>query len=92
MIYLYLSLCSSIDEASKEKLAPFSTLSGDESYQSRDLEKVYLRTLSKIPNKAILVIHFLFFKTFFSPLLIISSTFQIFLNRTVVLVGDWCHD
>nr|ALD84319.1 hydroxymethylglutaryl-CoA synthase [Morus alba]AOV62768.1 hydroxymethylglutaryl-CoA synthase [Morus alba] len=31
---------SSIDEASKEKLAPFSTLSGDESYQSRDLEKV----------------------------------------------------
>ncbi|WCJ26146.1 Hydroxymethylglutaryl-CoA synthase [Euphorbia peplus] len=30
----------SIDEAGKEKLAPFSTLSGDESYQSRDLEKV----------------------------------------------------
>lgn len=34
------SICSSIDEATKEKLAPFSTLSGDESYQSRDLEKV----------------------------------------------------
>lgn len=31
---------SSIDEASKEKFAPFSTLSGEESYQSRDLEKV----------------------------------------------------
>lgn len=31
---------SSIDDASKEKLAPFSTLSGEESYQSRDLEKV----------------------------------------------------
>ncbi|KAJ6415268.1 hypothetical protein OIU84_004122 [Salix udensis] len=31
---------SSIDEAAKEKLTPFSTLSGDESYQSRDLEKV----------------------------------------------------
>ncbi|KAF9689403.1 hypothetical protein SADUNF_Sadunf01G0088700 [Salix dunnii] len=31
---------SSIDEATKEKLAPFSTLSGDESYQNRDLEKV----------------------------------------------------
>ncbi|XP_050228579.1 hydroxymethylglutaryl-CoA synthase [Mercurialis annua] len=31
---------SSIDEAAKEKLAPFSTLSNEESYQSRDLEKV----------------------------------------------------
>nr|AOX15269.1 hydroxymethyl glutaryl CoA synthase 1 [Withania somnifera] len=31
---------SSIDESTKEKLAPFSSLSGDESYQSRDLEKV----------------------------------------------------
>ncbi|XP_062074180.1 hydroxymethylglutaryl-CoA synthase [Humulus lupulus] len=30
---------SSIDEAGKEKLAPFATLSSDESYQSRDLEK-----------------------------------------------------
>ncbi|XP_027085226.1 hydroxymethylglutaryl-CoA synthase-like isoform X1 [Coffea arabica] len=30
---------SSIDEAAKEKLAPFSSLTGDESYQSRDLEK-----------------------------------------------------
>ncbi|GFZ08267.1 hydroxymethylglutaryl-CoA synthase [Actinidia rufa] len=29
----------SVDEAAKEKLAPFSTLTGDESYQSRDLEK-----------------------------------------------------
>lgn len=31
---------SSIDEAAKEKFAPFATLTGDESYQSRDLEKV----------------------------------------------------
>lgn len=34
------ALYSSIDEVAKEKLAPFSTLSNDESYQSRDLEKV----------------------------------------------------
>lgn len=31
---------SSVDEAAKEKLGPFSTLSSDDSYQSRDLEKV----------------------------------------------------
>ncbi|XP_023540800.1 hydroxymethylglutaryl-CoA synthase-like [Cucurbita pepo subsp. pepo] len=31
---------SSIDKVVKEKLAPFSTLSNDESYQSRDLEKI----------------------------------------------------
>ncbi|MBA0689679.1 hypothetical protein Goari_007397, partial [Gossypium aridum] len=30
---------SSVDDIAKEKLAPFSTLTGDESYQSRDLEK-----------------------------------------------------
>ncbi|KAK0586067.1 hypothetical protein LWI29_000434 [Acer saccharum] len=35
----FLRNASSIDEAAKEKLGPFSTLSGDESYQSRDLEK-----------------------------------------------------
>lgn len=34
-------ICSSIDESTKEKLAPFSSLTGDESYQSRDLEKVH---------------------------------------------------
>lgn len=33
---------SFVDEAAKEKLGPFATLSGDESYQSRDLEKVWL--------------------------------------------------
>ena len=38
-------ICSSVDEAAKEKLAPFSTLTGDESYQSRDLEKVRLESL-----------------------------------------------
>lgn len=30
---------SSVDEAGKQKLEPFSSLSGDESYQNRDLEK-----------------------------------------------------
>ncbi|KAI6702204.1 hypothetical protein NL676_011340 [Syzygium grande] len=35
----FLRNASSVDEAAKEKLAPFSSLSGDESYQSRDLEK-----------------------------------------------------
>ena len=40
---LFATVCSSIDEAAKEKLTPFSTLSGDESYQSRDLEKVHLK-------------------------------------------------
>ncbi|CAI9093910.1 OLC1v1029512C2 [Oldenlandia corymbosa var. corymbosa] len=34
-----LSDASSIDEAGKEKLSPFSSLTGDESYQNRDLEK-----------------------------------------------------
>nr|CAB3453995.1 unnamed protein product [Digitaria exilis] len=31
--------CSSIDDDAKEKLQPFSNLTGEESYQSRDLEK-----------------------------------------------------
>nr|AQZ26753.1 3-hydroxy-3-methylglutaryl-CoA synthase [Eucommia ulmoides] len=35
----FLRNASSIDEAAKEKLSPFSSLTGDESYQSRDLEK-----------------------------------------------------
>nr|AZB52791.1 3-hydroxy-3-methylglutaryl coenzyme A synthase 2 [Centranthera grandiflora] len=35
----FLRSASSIDEAAKEKLAPFSLLTNDESYQSRDLEK-----------------------------------------------------
>ncbi|KAI3812975.1 hypothetical protein L1987_17688 [Smallanthus sonchifolius] len=30
---------SSVDESAKEKLGPFTSLNGDESYQSRDLEK-----------------------------------------------------
>ncbi|KAF6160429.1 hypothetical protein GIB67_019198 [Kingdonia uniflora] len=36
----FLRNASSIDESAKEKLAPFSALTGDESYASRDLEKV----------------------------------------------------
>ncbi|PIA49714.1 hypothetical protein AQUCO_01300458v1 [Aquilegia coerulea] len=35
----FLRNASSVDEAAKEKLAPYSSLSGDESYASRDLEK-----------------------------------------------------
>nr|QSL83307.1 Hydroxymethylglutaryl-coenzyme A synthase [Nigella sativa] len=35
----FLRNASSVDEAAKEKLAPFSSLTGDESYASRDLEK-----------------------------------------------------
>ncbi|KAM7256194.1 hypothetical protein ACFE04_011935 [Oxalis oulophora] len=36
----FLRNASSIDEAATEKFGPFATLTGDESYQSRDLEKV----------------------------------------------------
>ncbi|KAH9678058.1 Hydroxymethylglutaryl-CoA synthase [Citrus sinensis] len=36
----FLRNASSVDEIAKEKLAPYSTLSDVESYQSRDLEKV----------------------------------------------------
>ncbi|KAL3322058.1 hypothetical protein AABB24_039606 [Solanum stoloniferum] len=36
---------SSIDESAKQKLAPFSSLSHDESYQSRDLEKAGQRVV-----------------------------------------------
>ena len=39
-VEVFSALYSSIDKVVKEKLAPFSTLSNDESYQSRDLEKV----------------------------------------------------
>ncbi|CAK9173091.1 unnamed protein product [Ilex paraguariensis] len=35
----FLRNASSIDEVAKEKLGPFSSLTGDESYQNRDLEK-----------------------------------------------------
>jgi len=31
---------SSVDEVSRQALAPYESLTGDESYQSRDLEKV----------------------------------------------------
>ena len=34
---------STVDEESREKLAPYAGLSSEESYQSRDLEKVYKR-------------------------------------------------
>ncbi|TKY55998.1 Non-specific phospholipase C1 [Spatholobus suberectus] len=37
--------CSSVDEVAKEKLGPFAPLSCDESYKSRDLEKLVAKTL-----------------------------------------------
>ncbi|GAV79431.1 HMG_CoA_synt_N domain-containing protein/HMG_CoA_synt_C domain-containing protein [Cephalotus follicularis] len=41
LVYIdFLRNARSIDEAAKEKLAPYSTLTGDESYQNKDLEKV----------------------------------------------------
>ncbi|KAK7829760.1 hydroxymethylglutaryl-coa synthase [Quercus suber] len=46
----FLRNASSIDEAAKEKLGPFSTLSGDESYQSRDLEKVTQQLAKSLYN------------------------------------------
>ena len=42
---------SSVDEAGKQKLEPFTSLSGDESYQNRDLEKVFLE--SQLQSKII---------------------------------------
>ncbi|VVA89822.1 unnamed protein product [Arabis nemorensis] len=39
-LFSILHTTNSIDEAAKEKFTPFSSLSLDESYQSRDLEKV----------------------------------------------------
>lgn len=38
---LLISFTSYIDESAKEKFVPYATLTGDESYQSRDLEKVF---------------------------------------------------
>lgn len=46
----FLRNASSIDEAAKEKLGPFLTLSGDESYQSRDLEKVTQQLAKSLYN------------------------------------------
>ncbi|KAK2985068.1 hypothetical protein RJ640_022946 [Escallonia rubra] len=39
----FLRDASSVDDATREKLVPFAALSGDESYQSRDLEKATQR-------------------------------------------------
>lgn len=41
MSNIFFPYCSSIDEAAKEKFTSYSSLSLDESYQSRDLEKVF---------------------------------------------------
>lgn len=41
-MFIFGVICSSVDEITKEKFTPFATLSGDESYQSRDLEKVII--------------------------------------------------
>nr|APU50919.1 hydroxymethylglutaryl-CoA synthase [Fritillaria cirrhosa] len=44
----YLRKASSIEEDAGEKLKPFSTLTGDESYQSRDLEKTSQQVAKKL--------------------------------------------
>lgn len=41
-LILHILFISSVKKDAIEKLEPFSSLSGDESYQSRDLEKVSL--------------------------------------------------
>ncbi|KAA8539863.1 hypothetical protein F0562_026555 [Nyssa sinensis] len=51
----YGCLCdNSIEEAAREKLAPFSTLSSDESYQSRDLEKVTQQVAKHVYDEKVL--------------------------------------
>lgn len=43
----FLRNCSSVEAEAREKLEPFSSLSGDESYQSRDLEKASQQVAKK---------------------------------------------
>ena len=45
-VYTFFVNGSSVDESTKEKLAPFASITGDESYASRDLEKVCSQVLS----------------------------------------------
>jgi hydroxymethylglutaryl-CoA synthase len=42
-----LYFASSVDDDAKEKLQSFSNLTGEESYQSRDLEKVFYQFVRK---------------------------------------------
>ncbi|KAF5181565.1 Hydroxymethylglutaryl-coa synthase [Thalictrum thalictroides] len=46
----FLRNASSVDEAAKEKLSPYSSLSGDESYASRDLEKTSQQVAKQLYN------------------------------------------
>ncbi|KAL6660297.1 hypothetical protein ACP70R_002419 [Stipagrostis hirtigluma subsp. patula] len=44
----FLRNCSTVDEESREKLAPYAGLSSEESYQSRDLEKASQQVAKKL--------------------------------------------
>jgi len=44
----FLRNCSTVDEESREKLAPYTGLSSEESYQSRDLEKASQQVAKKL--------------------------------------------
>ncbi|TVU48603.1 hypothetical protein EJB05_08244 [Eragrostis curvula] len=44
----FLRNCSTVDEETREKLAPFAGLSSEESYQSRDLEKASQQVAKKL--------------------------------------------
>ncbi|KAK9147689.1 hypothetical protein Scep_006446 [Stephania cephalantha] len=50
----YRRLCAnSVDEDAKEKLAPYSALSGDESYSNRDLEKMSQQVAKRLYNEKV---------------------------------------
>nr|QBZ39491.1 hydroxymethylglutaryl-CoA synthase [Santalum album] len=49
----FLRNAGSVDEVAKEKFGPFSTLSGEESYQSRDLEKTSQQLAKKLYDEKI---------------------------------------
>ncbi|KAK9143568.1 hypothetical protein Syun_012968 [Stephania yunnanensis] len=49
----FLRSASSVDEDAKEKLAPFSALSGDESYSNRDLEKMSQQVAKRLYNEKV---------------------------------------
>ncbi|KAK9103460.1 hypothetical protein Sjap_020714 [Stephania japonica] len=49
----FLRNASSVDEDTKEKLAPYSALSGDESYSNRDLEKMSQQVAKCLYNEKV---------------------------------------
>ncbi|KAK9142283.1 hypothetical protein Syun_011683 [Stephania yunnanensis] len=56
LVYIVISWVfhgSSVDEDAKEKLAPYSALSGDESYSNRDLEKMSQQVAKRSYNEKV---------------------------------------